>query len=227
MHNIQLYSYCIFDALSYAALSLCAAPSKRCCYASYATSTRASYATSLWMSGAEVRLSLSLFACALRLLPLTRTLLIMSASRASCGSRTHFHVHCSQSCWFSSLFLHRFGLCSLLLLLPRLNSIFVNCLRVVVSSFRFCLNCPVVLKLWYSCLLWHFDQNIVTLCLNFYVTLLTPRCKENDTQADTGTDFDFCFQTIGVHWAINKLCGISHKVKKRENMSRKYHKIYI
>ena len=42
----------------------------------------------------------------------------------------------------------------------------------------------VVLKLGYSCHLWHFDQKIVTLCLYFYVTLLTQKCKENDTQTD-------------------------------------------
>ena len=79
----------------------------------------------------------------------------------------------------------------------------------------------VVLKLWYSCHLWHFDHKIVTLYLNFYVTLLTPRCKENDTQEDIGTDIDFCFQTIRVHWAINKLCGISNKVEKLSGKDKK------
>ena len=43
---------------------------------------------------------------------------------------------------------------------------------------------PVVLNLGYSCHLWHFDQIFLTLCLYFYVTLLTQWCKGNDTQAD-------------------------------------------
>ena len=52
----------------------------------------------------------------------------------------------------------------------------------------------VVLNLWYSCHLWHFDQKFLTLRLYFYVTLSTQGCKENDTQENP---------TLNIHTSIH------------------------
>ena len=65
----------------------------------------------------------------------------------------------------------------------------------------------VVLKLGYSCHSWHFDEKIVTLCHYIYVTLLTQRYKENDTQADKSQNY--CTYIVqNVHFTCTSTCTL-------------------
>ena len=60
------------------------------------------------------------------------------------------------------------------------NMILSNVLKIsFVCNYTVCMllvRRAVVLNLGYLCHLWHFDQKLLTLCLYFYVTLLTQRC---------------------------------------------------
>ena len=108
---------------------------------------------------------------------------------------------------------------------------------------------PVVLKLGYSCHLWHFDQKIVTLCLYFYVTLLTQRCKERwhpggqkseslhiHCTECTSTLYEYMYIyniLLFVHVMIltfvhQTICVLRYYLFTCdcENLLRKYHKIY-
>ena len=96
----------------------------------------------------------------------------------------------------------------------------------------------MVLKLWYSCHLWYFDQKIVALFLYFYLTLLTQRCKGNDTQADKSQNHctyivqnvhcicTLLFVPVMILTFVIKIFAYLEYYCDCENLFWKYHKIY-
>ena len=83
------------------------------------------------------------------------------------------------------------------------------------KCYRQCI--AVVLNQWYSCHLWHFDQKIVklwpkncALCLYFYVTLLTQRCLEYDTQANPTLNIHA--KPYHLYITYSRTCTVVHNV---------------
>ena len=123
--------------------------------------------------------------------------------------------------------------------LPNCIREFLVVLVPVLAKWLACIYCTaVVLKLWYSCHLWHFDQKIVALCLYFYLTLLTQRCKGNDTQADKSQNHctyivqnvhctcTLLFVHVMILTCFIKLFAYLEYYCDCENLFWKYHKIY-